>query len=56
MGAGDILFEREMRKVITNLDSDKADAYVKMLKKRYPTRIDTINRAYSQIKTKPINE
>ena len=56
MGAGDSLFEREMRKVIKNLDTSKAEKYVKMLKKRYPTRIDTINRAYSQIKTTPSNE
>ena len=50
MGAGDALFEREMRKVITNLDDKKAGKYVKMLKKQYPNRINEINRAYAEIK------
>jgi hypothetical protein len=45
MGAGDELFEREVRKVLdAKLDAKDRDKYIKMLKTQYRNRIDHINR------------
>jgi hypothetical protein len=45
LGAGDRLFEREVRKVMdAKLDAKDRDKYIKMLKKQYRNRTDHINR------------
>ena len=45
MGAGDELFEREVRKVLNaKVDKKAKDKYIKMLKAQYRDRGDLINR------------
>jgi hypothetical protein len=45
LGAGDKLFEREVRKVLNaKLDPKDRKKYVKMLKKTYRDKTDHINR------------
>jgi hypothetical protein len=45
MGAGDQLFEREVRKVLNaKVDKKAKDKYIKMLKTQYRDKGDLINR------------
>jgi hypothetical protein len=43
LGAGDQLFEREVRKVLDKVSGKDRDKYIKMLKSQYKDRIDHIN-------------
>jgi hypothetical protein len=45
LGAGDELFQREVKKVLdAKVDKKAKDKYIKMLKSTYRDRIDHINR------------
>jgi hypothetical protein len=45
LNAGDMLFEREVRKVLdAKLDAKDRDKYIKMLKTQYRDKGDLINR------------
>ena len=49
MGAGDQLFEREVRKVLdAKLDPKAKDKYIKMLKTQYRDKGDLINRIFAE--------
>jgi hypothetical protein len=48
LGAGDQLFEREVRKVLNaKVDKKAKDKYIAMLKKQYRDKGDLINRILS---------
>jgi hypothetical protein len=49
LGAGDILFEREVKKVLdAKVDKKAKDKYIKILKSTYRDRIDHINRILAE--------
>ena len=49
LGAGDELFQREVKKVLdAKVDKKAKDKYIKMLKSTYRDRIDHINRILAE--------